>query len=364
MPGLDDRRQVARLVLEHAVEAARSRARSSPPSRSIETRPPRGEHRARPPRATPGSETLGKPGPLQRMRAVRAPAPRRRAAASGTPCRGSRARPGRSPSRRRRIASRSSRAEELRHRARLVDADAVLAGERAAGVDADVEDRRRAAARRARPRPRHRLVVEHERVQVAVAGVEDARDPQAVLVAERVDPPQHLGQPRARDDAVLDVVARRDPAHRRERRLAAAPDRARAPPAVSAACSSNAPHSRQIALDRGRVLGHLRRRARRARRSAPRRRRPGSPGCDRRLDRLERERVHHLDRGRQDPGRDHVRDGLARGVGRLERRRAACAPSRARAATRTVIAHGDPERALGADERRRAGRARRRRARA
>ena len=59
----------------------------------------------------------------------------------------------------------------------------MLAGERAAGVDAGVEDRSR--------QPLgplglafDRLVVEHERMQVAVAGVEDARDPQAVLLGE------------------------------------------------------------------------------------------------------------------------------------------------------------------------------------
>ena len=114
-------------------------------------------------------------------------------------------------------------AEELRHRARLVDADAVLAGERAARVDAGVEDRRRELLG-ALGLALDRLVVEHERVQVPVAGVEDARDPQPVLGAELGGPPQHLGQLRSRHDAVLDVVARRDPAHRGERRLAAAPD--------------------------------------------------------------------------------------------------------------------------------------------
>ena len=72
--------------------------------------------------------------------------------------------------------------------------------------------------------PVDRLVVEHERMQVAVAGVEDARDPQPVLGRELGGAAQHLGQLRPRHDAVLDVVARGDPAHRGERRLAAAPD--------------------------------------------------------------------------------------------------------------------------------------------
>ena len=73
-------------------------------------------------------------------------------------------------------------AEELRHRARLVDADAVLAGERAARVDARVEDRRRERLG-ALGLALDRLVVEHERVQVPVAGVEDdaTRSPYSAL---------------------------------------------------------------------------------------------------------------------------------------------------------------------------------------
>ncbi len=50
------------------------------------------------------------------------------------------------------------------------------------------------------------LVVEDERVQVAVAGVEDVADAEAVLALELGDPAQHLGQPRPRHDAVLHVV--------------------------------------------------------------------------------------------------------------------------------------------------------------
>ena len=50
----------------------------------------------------------------------------------------------------------------------------------------------------------------------------DGRD--AELLGERGDAGEDLGQLRARDDAVLDVVVRRDPAHRGERRLPALPD--------------------------------------------------------------------------------------------------------------------------------------------
>ncbi len=114
-------------------------------------------------------------------------------------------------------------AEHRRHVRLLVDADAVLAGDRAAGVDARLDDQARqllGALRLALARG----VVADERVEVPVAGVEHVRDPQLVLGGERVDLAQHLGQPRARDHAVLDVVGGGDPAHRRERRLAGAPD--------------------------------------------------------------------------------------------------------------------------------------------
>ena len=88
--------------------------------------------------------------------------------------------------------------------------------------------------------------------------------------------------------------------------------------AVSAACTLERAAVAADLLDRGRVLEHLRRRPVELddqHRAGARR----VAGCDRGLDRLERERVHHLDRRRQDPGRDHVRDRLAGGVGRVER---------------------------------------------
>ena len=56
--------------------------------------------------------------------------------------------------------------------------DAVLAGDRAAVLDAQVEDR---AGHLLGPLglARHRVVEEHQRMQVAVAGVEDVRHPDA-----------------------------------------------------------------------------------------------------------------------------------------------------------------------------------------
>ena len=111
-----------------------------------------------------------------------------------------------------------------RHRAGLVGADAVLAGDRAAGVDAGLEDLLGEQLRALRL-ARDARVVEHERMEVAVAGVEDVADAQAGSLRELVDAAQHLRQLRARDDAVLHVVVGADPAHRGERRLAPAPDR-------------------------------------------------------------------------------------------------------------------------------------------
>ena len=237
--------------------------------------------------ARPGREHLGGLLERRRLRDARqarpAPAgargrgraPRRRAAASGRSCRGSRARRDRSPTRSRCIAarSRSPKSFGIEHAlstptpcSPVSEPPASMQTSRIA-VASCLGTLRLAL---------DRLVVEHERVQVAVAGVEDARDAEAVLGAELRGAAQHLGQLRARHDAVLDVVARRDPAHRGERRLAPAPD----PRALLRRLGRVELERAELAadpLDRGRVLGDLRRPGRRARRSAPRPRPPGSP---------------------------------------------------------------------------------------
>ena len=64
-------------------------------------------------------------------------------------------------------------------------------------------------------------------MDVAVAGVEDVGDAQAVRVADVRDRREDLGQPRSRDDAVLRAVVGREPADRAERLLAALPEPAR-----------------------------------------------------------------------------------------------------------------------------------------
>ena len=61
-------------------------------------------------------------------------------------------------------------------------------------------------------------------MQVAVAGVEDVGDLEAVAGTDLLDPPQHLRQAAGRDDAVhAEIVG--EPAHRAEGGLAALPDR-------------------------------------------------------------------------------------------------------------------------------------------
>src|SRR4051812_37247105 len=61
-------------------------------------------------------------------------------------------------------------------------------------------------------------------MEVAVAGVEDVRDPHPVLLAELGDSLEYRSKFRARDDTVLHVVIVGDPTHRRKRRLAAFPE--------------------------------------------------------------------------------------------------------------------------------------------
>ena len=155
--------------------------------------------------------------------------------------------------------------------------------------------------------PGHRVVEEHERVQVAVAGVEDVGHPDAARRRTIVgDAAQHLGQRGARDDAVLHDVVRADPADRGERRLAALPEQ-RPLGVVGRDADLERPAVAAERLD--------------LRRTAPRPRRAGpssstmstAPGAlrvaavHRRLGRLDRERVHHLDRGRHDAGADDRR---------------------------------------------------------
>src|SRR5205823_12819059 len=69
------------------------------------------------------------------------------------------------------------------------------------------------------------LVVEQDRMDVAVAGVEDIGDPQALLFGDPADDAQDLGHLGARHDAVLRAVVGRQTADGAEGALAALPER-------------------------------------------------------------------------------------------------------------------------------------------
>ena len=85
------------------------------------------------------------------------------------------------------------RRELRRHQLAFLDADAVLAGEAAAELDAEPQD---SCARKFRPVGLFGAVgiVENQRMEIAVAGVEDVGDLQAVLGADLADPRQRVRQ--------------------------------------------------------------------------------------------------------------------------------------------------------------------------
>ena len=150
----------------------------------------------------------------------------------------------------------------------------------------------------------HLVVVEHQRVEVPVARVEDVRDANPGLCRQRGDPGQHRAERRPRHHPVLDDVRRADPAHRGERRLAPGPD-ARPFGRVVGRLDLGGPgrlaqraHGRQLRLDlRGRAVQFHQQHCAR----------PGRIVAVHGLLRgLDGQRVHHLDRRRQDPGRDDV----------------------------------------------------------
>ena len=114
--------------------------------------------------------------------------------------------------------------EHQRHGVALLEPDAVLAREHAAGVDARAQDLV-AGVVHALPDPRLARVEHDQRVQVAVAGVEHVHHREPLLGARSsYDLAQHVDEPGARDDRVVQVVVGRDAGDRAERRLAALPE--------------------------------------------------------------------------------------------------------------------------------------------
>ena len=171
--------------------------------------------------------------------------------------------------------SRSISIEHRLHEIALLDADAVLAGQHAAHLDAQPQD---LGAERLGALQLAGLVgvVQDQRMQVAVAGVEDVGDAQAVLLRHLAHPRSTRGSVLARDRAVHAVVVGRDAADRRERRLAPGPEQQRAPSSLwlvrtgrRAVAARRSPRPRRSG-------GRPRPRGRRARRSAAPRRRADS----------------------------------------------------------------------------------------
>src|SRR5437016_3409961 len=112
--------------------------------------------------------------------------------------------------------------ELARHQLVLFHADAVLACDRAARFDAPDQD---LFARRARLFEVAGLarVEENDRVQVAIAGVEDVADGEAVALGDFADELQCARDPGAGHDAILHVIRGADAPHGAECVLAALP---------------------------------------------------------------------------------------------------------------------------------------------
>ena len=91
------------------------------------------------------------------------------------------------------LLARSISSNIVAHQVALLDADAVLAGQHAADLDAEPQD---VGAECLGPLELARLVgvVEDQRMQIAVAGMEDIGDAQPVLLRQLAHPRQHLGR--------------------------------------------------------------------------------------------------------------------------------------------------------------------------
>src|SRR5579863_3475362 len=110
------------------------------------------------------------------------------------------------------------------HLGHLFDSDTVLAGQTAAHFDACLQDVA-AGLDRAPGLIGVALIVEHDRMDIAVTGVEHVADANVVAVADGDNRAQDVGQSRAWDHAVLGGVIRREAADRAEGALAGFPQR-------------------------------------------------------------------------------------------------------------------------------------------
>src|SRR6185436_18851980 len=109
------------------------------------------------------------------------------------------------------------------HLVELLDADTMLAGDRAADLDAALQD---LGAKRfgASDGLRVAIVEQDERMKIAIAGVKDIGATQMILAFEHLNGPQHLAESLARDGAIHAIVRGRNTACGRERILATGPE--------------------------------------------------------------------------------------------------------------------------------------------
>jgi hypothetical protein len=114
-------------------------------------------------------------------------------------------------------------AEEKRHEAILLHADSMFSGDRAAHFDAELDDFVGGGDGAAELFGDAR-VEEDDGMQVAITGVEDISDFEAVLAADFLDAAKSGGQFGAGDDAVLDVIRGGKAADRAEGVFAALPE--------------------------------------------------------------------------------------------------------------------------------------------
>src|SRR5215212_9409757 len=193
--------------------------------------------------------------------------------------------------------------EHLGHVLHLVAPDAVLARERPTVLQAG-EDDLPGQLFGLVGLTRGVVVVEDERVEVAVAGVEDVGDPEAVLFAQVRYLLQYGTELRARDDPVLDVVIVGDGSHRPECSLPALPEQGALlvvlgdPNLRGVVVLTDLNDLVELALHLGLGAVEL------DDQDGPR---FGKAGRDLPLHRLDGQRVHHLDGCRNYPAADDPR---------------------------------------------------------
>ena len=193
--------------------------------------------------------------------------------------------------------------------------DAVLAGQAAAQFDTRAQNLL-SGVHHAPGLVRVALVVHQDGMDVAVAGVKDVGDAQLVFLRHVGDALQNIRHLGARNHPVLRAVVGRQTADGAECAFAALPDRL----ALGVVARGTHLAGMVLAADFLNLLGlRVETRGRpvdfdNQNRAGVGRKSDVKGG----FDRLDDERVHHLQRGRHDPGRDDVRYGLCRPMDGLE----------------------------------------------